>query len=131
MGDVRNFLKRKKSKEYSKFYQRGDDPVREPVVQYEVPAADGRARAAVVRDVLRRTESVSPPAGLWRGRDWRNMPSYTYMLLQLMTMLDIPNVECFRKHTLHLLRHEEKLVGLEKLFQKSVEAGWVVEGDDE
>ena len=43
-----------------------------------------------------------------------------------MTMLDIPNVECFRKHTLHLLRHEEKLVGLEKLFQKiSVEAaGW-------
>ena len=55
----------------------------------------------------------------------KNMPSYTFMLHRLLTMLDLENGDEFKKYTICLLRHEEKIVSLEILFSKiAQEAGW-------
>ena len=56
----------------------------------------------------------------------KNMPSYQYMLDRFLHMLAIPNADDFKNYSITMLRHEEKTVALDSLFQSiSKEAGWI------
>lgn len=127
VDDVRSFLKSKKDKAYSKWYPNCVTILRCISAKYnekcpQLTEKQENDLCHMFADGLKAFRALRA-RGEVGGR--RNMPSYTYMLLQLMTMLDIPNTAEFRSHALQLLRHEEKIVGLELLFEKiSKEAGW-------
>jgi hypothetical protein len=124
---VRDILKKQRDAEFSKYYPNSVTILRcispefnescpqlkkEDEMQLSKMFADGLSAFRRLRD---RDETL--------GR--KNMPSYTFMLHRLLTMLDLENGDDFKKYTICLLRHEEKIVSLEILFSKiAQEAGW-------